>query len=416
MPLDAQRDVQRDAHLDSSLRARRRFMQCIGASIASLAINSSITGVAGYGRLAQAGIGALQAPDANGVRLPVGFSSRIVARAGRGIVGDYQWHIYPDGGATFATDDGGWIYVSNSETYSLLGGGTSAIRFSPVGEIVDAYRILSGTNRNCAGGATPWGTWLSCEEIEFGRVYECDPAGVKKAIARDALGYFKHEALAVDTKRGHLYMTEDQSDGRLYRFLPASFHADGKPDLDSGLLQVAQVKPATGKVQWVDVPQPCPDSSAVPTRKQVPASTAFISGEGVCYHDNRIYFATKGDGRVWRLMLDTQTLGVVYDQKKTTNPVLTGVDNLTTFPTGDLLVAEDGGDMQIVAINAEGELSPLLQVVDQDESEITGPAFSPDGTRLYFSSQRGGRGPIAERLKLGITYEVAGPFAELFGG
>lgn len=401
---------------ECNLLPRRKFMQSMGTGFASLVMSSSFTGIQLYGRAANAGGGTLQAPDENGVRLPVGFTSRIVARSGQKLAGGYRWHIYPDGGATFATEDGGWIYVSNAEVPSLLGGGASAIRFSPTGAIVDAYRILSGTDQNCAGGSTPWGTWLSCEEIEFGRVYECDPYGANAAIPRDALGYFKHEAAAVDVKRGHLYMTEDQADGRLYRFVPKSFDINGRPDLDSGLLQVAKINHVNGAVQWIEVPNPYPDSTQIPTRKQVPASTAFKGGEGICYHDDMIYFTTKGDGRVWRLTLDNQTLSITYDQKSKSNPVLTGVDNLTAFPTGDLLVAEDGGDMQIVTISTEGKISPLLQIIDQDESEITGPAFSPDKSRLYFSSQNGGRGRIGRVLELGLTYEVTGPFAAFFSG
>lgn len=399
----------------SGLQTRRRFMQGVGASIAGFAVGS-IIGIPLSVRVAHANIGPLLAADSNGVRLPEGFSSRIVAFSGRRIADGYRWHIYPDGGATFATEDGGWVYVSNSETSSFLGGGASAVRFEPNGAIVDAYRILSGTNRNCAGGSTPWGTWLSCEEIDFGRVFECDPIGVTAAVARDALGYFKHEAVAVDTKHGHLYMTEDESDGRLYRFVPEYIDVDGIPQLESGLLQVAQVENATGTVRWLVVPDPRPDPSRTPTREQVPASSAFKGGEGIWYHDRKVYFTTKGDGRVWCLKLDTQTLTSVYDARNTTNPMLTGVDNLTVFPTGDVLVCEDGGDMQIVAINGVGDLAPLLQVVGQDESEMTGLAFSPDGSRLYFSSQRGGSGLIAELLGLGLTYEVTGPFATLFAG
>lgn len=91
------------------------------------------------------------------------------------------------------------------------------------------------------------------------------------------------------------------------------------------------------------------------------------------------------------------------DAATAANPILTGVDNLAGSYGGDLLVAEDGGDMQVVAILSDGTLKPLAQVLGHDDSEITGPAFDPSGTRLYFNSQRGsGRG--------GVTYEVTGPF------
>ena len=120
-----------------------------------------------------ANLGPLEGPDENGLLLPAGFSSRIIARSGQA-VGDtgYVWHNAPDGGAVFPTGDGGWIYVSNSETLPQVGGGCSAVRFAANGDVVDAYRILSDTLLNCAGGPTPWGTWLSCEENPQGQVWE----------------------------------------------------------------------------------------------------------------------------------------------------------------------------------------------------------------------------------------------------
>ena len=86
--------------------------------------------------------------------------------------------------------------------------------------------------------------------------------------------------------------------------------------------------------------------------------------------------------------------------------MLTGVDDIISNATGELLVAEDGGDLQIVIITKSGETKPLLQLVGHDRSEITGPAFSPDGSRLYFSSQRGKTGLSED----GITFEISGFF------
>ncbi|RLT91639.1 MULTISPECIES: alkaline phosphatase PhoX [unclassified Ketobacter] len=400
---------------------RRRFIRS-STGVAALVIGTSLVNMS---RPVQAQslthLGELQAPNDLGIRLPSGFSARIVAHAGARLIKDrwwrrtqYRWHTYADGGATFATDDGGWIYVSNSETIGLLGGGASAIRFDAEGTVVDAYRILGGTNVNCAGGATPWHTWLSCEEIDFGRVYECDPYGERNAQPRPALGYFKHEAVAVDPNLGLLYLTEDEGDGRLYRYVPDGLNAQGDLNLESGTLQVAALAPGSdteGYITWLDVPNPTPGLLQTPTRKQVPESTAFNGGEGIWYNDGSVYFTTKGDNRVWQLDTNLNHLQRVYDAATSDNPILTGVDNITVASGGELLVAEDGGDMQIVVIDGDGNLAPLLQIVGQDGSEITGPAFSPDGSRLYFSSQRGcavfggGNG-------FGITYEITGPFTE----
>ncbi len=277
------------------------------------------------------------------------------------------------------------------------------MRFDASGVLVDAYPILEETNINCAGGPTPWHTWLSCEEAGMGRVFECDPWGEMPPQFRPALGIFKHEAVAVDTTNGHLYLTEDEGDGGFYRYVPDGTTDLGRPHLGAGTLEVAQVD-GSGNVTWHVVPDPG-FTMGVPTRMQVPAMTPFDGGEGIWFHDDTIVFSTKGDTRVWAYDVVTQQISVLYDGEAIADPPLTGVDNVTVSCCGDVLVAEDGGSMQIVAILPSGELKPLMQIVGQDSSEITGPAFDPSGTRLYFSSQRGTDGH-------GITYVIEGPFHE----
>src|SRR5829696_562160 len=115
-------------------------------------------------------------PGATGRERPDAAAGVQLTRAGARAVAGQGLPVarLPRRAATFPTADGGWILVTNSESLSISGAGTSAIRFRPDGEIASAYRILAGTNVNRAGGGTPWGTWLSCAEHDAGLVWECD--------------------------------------------------------------------------------------------------------------------------------------------------------------------------------------------------------------------------------------------------
>ncbi|MFF8449482.1 alkaline phosphatase PhoX [Streptomyces leeuwenhoekii] len=381
----------------------RRTLLRAAALGGSAALGGTLWRGAAYAAPAQPGAGPygpLGAPDANGIRLPSGFTSRVVARSRQTVPGtSYTWHDAPDGGACYA-DGTGWIYVSNSEINP--GGGAGAVRFSSTGAITGAYRILSGTRTNCAGGRTPWNTWLSCEEVDRGYVYETDPWGVKAAVRRDAMGRFKHEAAAADPVRKVVYMTEDVTDGCFYRFRPTTWG-----DLSSGTLEVlvAGSGATSGPVTWARVPDP---TGATATRNQVSGAKRFNGGEGCYYADDTCWFTTKGDNRVWQYNAAAQTIELAYDDSLVPSGAapLTGVDNVTGAASGDLFVAEDGGNMEICVITPDDVVAPFLRIDGQSGSEITGPAFSPDGTRLYFSSQRGTSGSSSG----GITYEVKGPF------
>lgn len=378
---------------------RRDFLASGLVALGAAALGPGLwrTALGGVARPSEGPYGPLNEPDSNGLMLPDGFTSRVVAMAGAPVAGStYLWHTFPDGGATFTTHHCEWIYVSNSEVSGGLGG-AGAVRFAKDGAIEDAYPILRGTSLNCAGGPTPWGTWLSCEEHESGRVWECDPSGKRQARVHDAMGVFTHEAAAVDPVRRRVYLTEDVSDGRFYRFTP-----DKYPDLGSGVLEAAEVR-AGGETTWHRIPDP--SAADTPTRAQVKATTPFKGGEGTWYDSGLVYFTTKGDDRVWTYDTEQERMSILYDAGKLSDPPLTGVDNvMVSKESGDLFIAEDGGDLDIVLITPERTVARFLKLTgpQHTESEIAGPALDPFGRRLYFSSQRGfGRG---------VTFEVSGPF------
>ncbi len=342
--------------------------------------------------------GALGAPDVHGIRLPQGFHAQLIGMSGVPVARTrYAWHSAPDGGACFAHADGGWVYVSNAELDDE-GGGAGAIRFNASGEIVDAYRILTGTRRNCAGGATPWNTWLSCEEYPDGLVWECQPFARGQGGARPALGRYAHEAAAVDPVTGLVYLTEDDKNSRLYRFRP-----ERPGDLSAGILEAASVA-TDGRVSWVKV------SPLEPYRGE--DSTAFARGEGAWFANDLLYFTTTADSRVWALDPRADRLTMIYDAVQLgSHAPLRQPDNLTIHtPSGDLFVAEDAGALQLVLLaDAAGTrlAAPFLQLVGHDGSELAGPSFSPDGQHLYLSSQRGQGGGAGDP---GMTFAVSGPF------
>ena len=208
------------------------------------------------------------------------------------------------------------------------------MRFDASGRTHSAYRILDGTTQNCSGGGTPWGTWLSCEEVMGGLVWECDPAGRRRALSRPAMGVFKHEAAAVDPRGRRIYLTEDLMDGGLYRFTPTRWH-----DLSDGLLEIATVGRG-GAVTWSEVPDP--GARRVDTRRQVRGSTRFKRAEGIWHDDGLVYVSTTGDSRVYAYDIARERIEVIYDGLAPGKPApLLRVDQLTANRAGEVFVCED---------------------------------------------------------------------------
>ena len=159
------------------------------------------------------------------------------------------------------------------------------------------------------------------------------------------MGRFQHEAAACDPVRRRIYLTEDRPDGKLYRFAPTTWG-----DLSAGSLQVAVVGWGNGAVD----------------ARTLPPARPFNGGEGVWYADGRVSFSTKGDSRVWELDVRSwpNRIKVLYDDDTSPHPVLTGVDNIVGARNGDLFVAEDAGNMEIVRLTRSGEVTPFLRVLE----------------------------------------------------
>ena len=389
------------------MQTRRTFLRSGALAAGALAMGP------GYWRQALAqtpttpGVGPygpLGAPDAFGVAVPEGFTSRLIAQANLPVAGtNYVWPLFPDGSASFPLPDGGYVLAINSEVPGGAGG-ASSITFDRDGQITAARRILGQTSSNCGGGGTPWGTWLSGEEVDDpgGFLWECDPLGAKPPVRRDAMGRFKHEAAAVHPEGRRVYLSEDLGDSGFYRFTP-----DAWPDLANGVLEVA-TGTVGGRVTWVRVPDPTV-AKGVATRNQVEGTLRFARGEGIFCDSGVVYLATTSDDRIYAYDTATERLDVLYDGKQLGDRApLHRVDNVTAHPSsGDLYVCEDADDLQICLITGDREVAPFAQLsgplhVNAQESEMTGVTFDPSGRRMYFSSQRGG--------VVGMTFEVTGPF------
>lgn len=443
--------------------SRRRFL---GAAAVSLGL-AGLRSVFDADRLLAAPVrdrfGPL-VPDPDGIlALPEGFSYTLFSRAGEEMDDGFLVPGMHDGMAAFPGPDGHTVLVRNHE----ISWGTPAARgpFGPANErlaLLDADRLydagragtpalggtttllfdtrtqrlvghrlsLIGTLRNCAGGPTPWGTWLTCEETvdlagggrarDHGWVFEV-PATWDAPLADPeplrALGRFNHEAVAVHDGSGCLYLTEDDGEGLFYRFVPdepGRLAAGGRlqalavrrrPSLDTRNWSGVGVAPGQWvDVEWLDLDQVEAPADDLRHRGFAAGAARFARGEGIWGGDDGIYFAcTNGGsaraGQIWRYRPSPDegtpdekgrpgALELFLEPNDST--LVEHADNLTMAPWGDLVVCEDGtGDDYLLGVTPEGEIYRLGHNVS-GPGEFAGACFSPDGSTLFVNMQSQG--------------------------
>ncbi|MEU1297101.1 alkaline phosphatase PhoX [Streptomyces sp. NPDC005840] len=439
----------------------------LGAGIAfSGALSELFAGPAAARDLGRTGYGPL-VPDPGGLLdLPRGFRYRVLSREGDPLrSGEGPVPSHHDGMAALPGRRGLVHLVRNHENRPTAAhpvptvpgltydpgakGGCTVLTLD--GERVVSERVaVAGTAVNCAGGPTPWRTWLTCEETEdlagtsgyaedHGFVFEVDPADPHRtgAVPLTAMGRFQHEAVAIDPVRGVVYETEDaflHPFGLFYRFLPerplggvGSLRAGGRlqamrvpgvPDLSP----VQEVGTRFDGVEWVDVPDPLAAGTPIRLQDFGPRGITHAQKLEGCYWGggDSVWFVSSfargadgsaGDhfGQIWRYEPARRRLTLMVVFGPDTDVRLPGEspDNICLAPGGGLMVCEDGdGAQHVFGVTRGGEVYPLARGRQDIGTpgapawgEFAGVTFAPDGRTMYVNC-----------YTPGTTFAVTGPW------
>ncbi len=383
--------------------------------------------------------GTLSLDPTRTLAVPPGFRVTILERVGAPMSDGARVPALPDAMGAFAGEAGQVVLMRNHEAgrdMAMSGldlnrlpeqmydrgaaGGVTRLVVGPDLKRVTSHGVLAGTLRNCAGGVSPWG-WLSCEEsVEpgHGYVFLC-PKGATRLTSPQRLtayGRFNHEAACVDPATHIAYLTEDRPDGCLYRFVPRE---RARPF--EGVLQALRVigQPArnTGEglapgqrlaVDWVEAPEPEAEDDGLRLRSRARGACTISRGEGLWFHDGRVYFAAtsggpNGTGQIFCLR-DTRSgeADLTLLAQSTSADELDGPDNITVAPWGDVIIAEDGrGEQYLRGLTRAGKLYNIARNA-LSEGELAGVCFSPDGRTLFLNLQHDG-----------LTVALSGPWRDL---
>lgn len=324
-------------------------------------------------------------------------------------------------------DNAGVVVPDGLKYDSWCNGGCTTLILDDEGQLLGHFSSIGGTNNNCAGGLTPWGSWLTCEENvdlpgtgnnytkRHGYVFEVPANATSPVMAEPivAMGRFNHEATATDPRTGIVYETEDRGDSCFYRYVPnvqGQLLAGGKlqalklkdyfsADTKTGFLGMLH-QPLACK--WVDIDNVDPDTDIVRYEGHSKGAAKFSRGEGIWYGNGLVYFVCSnggdiGKGQVWAYDPVAETLTLVVES--TDAGMLEAPDNMTVGPDGRIYMYEDGpGGNNIVGVNSNGELFKVAENVFNG-SEFAGGCFSHNGRFMFANIQ-----------SPGLTLVIEGPW------
>ena len=343
-----------------------------------------------------------------GLLLSTGLDVRIIARSGepvqymnRNATSDELFHDRPDAAGVFAIPEshkhlgGGWIYTSNSEVGDEKGG-VGSIFFDQEGNVVKYRRVLEGTSKNCGGGKTEWGTWISCEEKDGtrdGAIFEVDPLG-RSLGKKTVLGEGSFESFASDVRdrdSPRFFVTEDYRDGALRRFTPSIANWTNPEEIlhSLGTMEYLLLQPLNdsvadqGTYAWTT-------NFNVGKRN---AELYFRNTEGISVIDNILYFVSKKQHDLFELDLDnftwkkSSTKSGLFGGSPDQLVGIIGDEELVYF-TEEGLGDESQGDSAagVHARDNQGRFFTILESHVYHE-ESTGLAFSPDHRHLYVACE-----------------------------